>query len=169
MWKVTLKGIWSKKVRFLLTGIAVMLGVAFVSGTFVLTETISNTFNGLFNDIYQNTDAVVRGREEFRDRRRELDRGRLGRVDAAFVREALAEGSPGGGGLGVAGALRQDAGEARAGQRLAMPMPDAKDEPNNDRPECGHHPARAEDPRVSHAPTRPLLVVTNNEARTGPF
>ena len=41
MWKVTLKGIWSKKVRFLLTGIAVMLGVAFVSGTFVLTETIS--------------------------------------------------------------------------------------------------------------------------------
>ena len=64
MWKVTLKGIWSKKVRFLLTGIAVMLGVAFVSGTFVLTETISNTFNGLFNDIYQHTDAVVRAKEE---------------------------------------------------------------------------------------------------------
>src|SRR5215212_5291696 len=65
MWKVTLKGIWSKKVRFLLTGIAVMLGVAFVSGTFVLTETISNTFNGLFNDIYQHTDAVVRAEKEF--------------------------------------------------------------------------------------------------------
>jgi putative ABC transport system permease protein len=65
MWKVTLKGIWSKKVRFLLTGIAVILGVAFVSGTFVLTETISNTFNGLFNDIYQHTDAVVRAKKEF--------------------------------------------------------------------------------------------------------
>ncbi len=65
MWKVTLKGIWAKKVRFLLTGIAVMLGVAFVSGTFVLTETISNTFNGLFNDIYQHTDAVVRAKEQF--------------------------------------------------------------------------------------------------------
>jgi putative ABC transport system permease protein len=65
MWKVTLKGIWSKKVRFLLTGIAVMLGVAFVSGTFVLTETISNTFNGLFDDIYQHTDAVVRAEEQF--------------------------------------------------------------------------------------------------------
>jgi putative ABC transport system permease protein len=65
MWKVTLKGIWSKKVRFLLTGFAVMLGVAFVSGTFVLTETISNTFNGLFNDIYHNTDAVVRGKQQF--------------------------------------------------------------------------------------------------------
>jgi putative ABC transport system permease protein len=65
MWKVTLKGIWSKKVRFLLTGIAVMLGVAFVSGTFVLTATISNTFDGLFTDIYQHTDAVVRAKEEF--------------------------------------------------------------------------------------------------------
>ncbi len=65
MWKVTLKGIWSKKVRFLLTGVAVMLGVAFVSGTFVLTATISNTFDGLFNDIYQHTDAVVRAKEEF--------------------------------------------------------------------------------------------------------
>jgi putative ABC transport system permease protein len=65
MWKVTLKGIWSKKVRFLLTGIAVMLGVAFVSGTFVLTETITNTFNGLFSDIYQHTDAVVRAKQEF--------------------------------------------------------------------------------------------------------
>ena len=62
MWKVTLKGIWAKKVRFLLTGIAVILGVAFVSGTFVLTATISKTFDGLFTDIYKNTDAVVRGR-----------------------------------------------------------------------------------------------------------
>ena len=60
------RGSWRKKVRFLLTGIAVMLGVAFVSGTFVLTETISNTFNGLFNEIYQNTDAVVRAKEEFK-------------------------------------------------------------------------------------------------------
>jgi putative ABC transport system permease protein len=65
MWKVTLKGIWSKKVRFLLTGVAVMLGVAFVSGTFVLTATISNTFDGLFSDIYQHTDAVVRAKEQF--------------------------------------------------------------------------------------------------------
>ncbi len=65
MWKVTLKGIWSKKVRFLLTGVAVMLGVAFISGTFVLTATISNTFDGLFSDIYQHTDAVVRAQETF--------------------------------------------------------------------------------------------------------
>jgi putative ABC transport system permease protein len=65
MWKVTLKTIWSRKVRFLLTGVAVILGVAFVSGTFVLTETINNTFDSLFTDIYQHTDAVVRAKEEF--------------------------------------------------------------------------------------------------------
>ena len=67
MWKVTLKGILAKKVRFVLTGIAVMLGVAFISGTFVLTATISNTFDGLFSDIYQHTDAVVRAKETFSD------------------------------------------------------------------------------------------------------
>ena len=65
MWKVTIKGILAKKVRFLLTGFAVMLGVAFISGTFVLTATISNTFDGLFSDIYQHTDAVVRAKETF--------------------------------------------------------------------------------------------------------
>jgi putative ABC transport system permease protein len=81
VWKVTLKGIWSKKVRFLLTGIAVMLGVAFVSGTFVLTATISNTFDGLFSDIYKNTDAVVRGKAQFSGA---FDIGR-GRIDASLL------------------------------------------------------------------------------------
>ena len=65
MWKVTIKGILAKKVRFALTGVAVMLGVAFVSGTFVLTATISQTFDNLFSNIYQHTDAVVREKEVF--------------------------------------------------------------------------------------------------------
>lgn len=60
MWKVTRRGLAANKVRFLLTAIAVVLGVAFVSGTFVLTATIQQTFNDLFSNIYQNTDAVVR-------------------------------------------------------------------------------------------------------------
>src|SRR2546425_8393895 len=81
MWKVTLKGIWAKKVRFLLTGIAVMLGVAFVSGTFVLTATISKTFDGLFTDIYRNTDAVVRAKAQFDGA---FDIGR-GRIDASLL------------------------------------------------------------------------------------
>ena len=81
MWKVTLKGIWAKKVRFLLTGVAVILGVAFVSGTFVLTATISSTFDKLFTEIYQNTDAVVRAKQTFDAN---FGGGR-GRVDASVL------------------------------------------------------------------------------------
>jgi putative ABC transport system permease protein len=60
MWRVTIKGILARKVRFLLTGVAVMLGVAFVSGTLVLTATIGHTFDNLFSTIYSHTDAIVR-------------------------------------------------------------------------------------------------------------
>ena len=67
MWNVTIKGILARKVRFLLTGVAVMLGVAFVSGTLVLTATIGHTFDGLFSTIYQHTDAVVREKAPTRD------------------------------------------------------------------------------------------------------
>ena len=52
MWKVTYKGVLAHKVRFLLTGVAVMLGVAFVSGTLVLTSTIGHTFDNLFSNIF---------------------------------------------------------------------------------------------------------------------
>jgi putative ABC transport system permease protein len=87
MWKVTLKGIWAKKVRFLLTGVAVMLGVAFVSGTFVLTATISSTFDHLFTEIYQNTDAVVRAKQEF-DANFGGGRGRIDSSILPIVRSA---------------------------------------------------------------------------------
>ena len=60
MWKVTRKGLAANKIRFVLTAIAVILGVAFVSGTLVLTATIQKTFDDLFTNIYANTDAVVR-------------------------------------------------------------------------------------------------------------
>ncbi len=66
MWKVTLKGLWSHKVRFLLTGVAVVLGVAFVTGTLVLSATIKSTFDNLFTDVYKNTGAVVRGQAAFK-------------------------------------------------------------------------------------------------------
>ena len=42
-----------------------LLGVAFIAGTFVLNDTINASFNGLFNQIYQGTSAVVRAAEPF--------------------------------------------------------------------------------------------------------
>ena len=59
MWKVTIKGILAHKIRFLLTGVAVILGVSFIAGTLVLTATINKTFDGLFTNIYAHTDAAV--------------------------------------------------------------------------------------------------------------
>jgi putative ABC transport system permease protein len=61
--KVTLKGLFAHKLRFLLTALAVMLGVAFMSGTLILTDTISKVFDDLFASVFEGTDAVVRSRE----------------------------------------------------------------------------------------------------------
>ena len=44
MWKVSIKGLLAHKLRLVLTGIAIVLGVTFISGTFVLTDTLHNTF-----------------------------------------------------------------------------------------------------------------------------
>lgn len=60
MWKVTIKGLFAHKLRFALTALAVLLGVAFMSGTFVLTDTVSRVFNDLFTELNDNTDAYVR-------------------------------------------------------------------------------------------------------------
>ena len=67
MWKVTRKGLIAHKLRFLLTAIAVILGVAFISGTFVFTATIQQTFDDLIANIYKGTDAQVRGPEVFKN------------------------------------------------------------------------------------------------------
>src|SRR4051812_486846 len=60
---VALKGLAARKVRALLTALAVVIGVAMVSGTFVLTDTMKKTFNGLFDASFDNTDAIVSGKE----------------------------------------------------------------------------------------------------------
>ncbi len=60
MWKVTRKGLAGHKLRFLLTALAVVLGVSFIAGTLVLTATIQKTFDDLFANINRGTDAAVR-------------------------------------------------------------------------------------------------------------
>ena len=65
MWRATLKGVLAHKLRLALTGSAIVLGVMFVSGTLVLTDTLHATFNNLFQNIYQNTSFVIRDRAAF--------------------------------------------------------------------------------------------------------
>jgi putative ABC transport system permease protein len=59
--KVALRGLAGRKLRALLTGIAIVLGVAMISGTYVLTDTIDRAFSNLFSQSYAGTDAVVQG------------------------------------------------------------------------------------------------------------
>ena len=81
--RVTLKGLFAHKLRFALTALAVMFGVAFLSGTMVFTDTIKKTFDELFADINQGTDAYVRAR-----RRVEPASGRARRSANAFPRRS---------------------------------------------------------------------------------
>ena len=60
MFRLTRKGLWAHKLRFALTGLAVVLGVAFMSGTQILTDTMGKTFDGIFEDANQGVDVVVR-------------------------------------------------------------------------------------------------------------
>jgi putative ABC transport system permease protein len=56
---VALKGLLGRKLRAILTAVAIVLGVAMISGTYVLTDTIKAAFNTVFTTVYKNTDAVV--------------------------------------------------------------------------------------------------------------
>ncbi|HYD10395.1 MAG TPA: ABC transporter permease, partial [Acidimicrobiales bacterium] len=60
MLKATLKDLWARKIRLLTTSIAVLLGVAFMSGTLVLTATVTRSFDDMFASVFEGTDAIVR-------------------------------------------------------------------------------------------------------------
>jgi len=65
MLRLVLVGVLGHKLRYAMTTFAVLLGVAFIAGTLVLTDTIGRTFDGLFTDVYRDTAAVVRAHESF--------------------------------------------------------------------------------------------------------
>jgi putative ABC transport system permease protein len=62
---VALKGLAGRKLRAALTAIAIILGVAMISGTYVLTDTINSAFTSIFTQTYQNADAVITGKTAF--------------------------------------------------------------------------------------------------------
>jgi putative ABC transport system permease protein len=59
MFRLTMKNLWAHKVRFALTGVAVVLGVAFMAGTMVLTDTMGKTFDDMFATSNAGTDVIV--------------------------------------------------------------------------------------------------------------
>jgi len=85
MWEVTRKGLLAHKFRLLLTSISIVLGVAFVAGTLVFTDTIGSVFDHLFQQTTHGTDAVVRAHLPFKVNRR----GGGGRADRAPVPDSM--------------------------------------------------------------------------------
>jgi putative ABC transport system permease protein len=67
MRRVTLRSLWAHKRRLLSTVLAVVLGVSFMAGTFILSTTLDRSFNDLFEGVVEDADAVVQGELLYRD------------------------------------------------------------------------------------------------------
>jgi len=63
--KFALRGLLSRKLRTILTAFAIVLGVATVSGTYVLTDSIGKAFDSIFTEVRQGSDAVISGKSAF--------------------------------------------------------------------------------------------------------
>ena len=82
MLRVALKGLAGRPVRALLTGIAIILGVAMISGTYILTDTINSGFDTIFSQSYKNADIVITGKAAF-------DNANGNTVEAPTIPESL--------------------------------------------------------------------------------
>ena len=86
MWRTTLKSLGAHKRRLLGTCAAVLLGVAFLSGTLVLGDTMSNGFSNMFAEANAGTDALVRSSTEVG----EADFTERGLIDVALADDIAA-------------------------------------------------------------------------------
>ncbi len=63
MLRVALKDILARKRRLVTTGLAIVLGIAFLTGTQLLSTVLKDSIGSVFNDAYSGYDAVVRSPE----------------------------------------------------------------------------------------------------------
>jgi putative ABC transport system permease protein len=62
--RLAIKSLWARKVRALTTILAVVIGVAFVAGTYILTDTTFAAFDEIFSDSLKGTDVVITARND---------------------------------------------------------------------------------------------------------
>ena len=96
MFRTALRTLAANKLRLLTTGLAVFIGVAFMSGTMILSATMAKTFDDMFVNAYDGTDGQVRSESTFEtpegmEARPRLDQSLVGRV-AAVDGVAVAQG-----------------------------------------------------------------------------
>jgi putative ABC transport system permease protein len=70
MLNATVKSLLARKLRLLLSGLAVVLGVMAVSGALVLTDNLGRSFDALFQTVNQNLDVQVSGAQNVQDAER---------------------------------------------------------------------------------------------------
>ena len=98
MRKLITRGMLTRKLRTALTAIAIMLGVAMISGTFVLTDQINGAFDKIFASSFRDIDAVVTPQKAYESEDEtfnptlRLDQSLIERV-SAVEGVALAEGA----------------------------------------------------------------------------
>jgi putative ABC transport system permease protein len=62
---VVVRGFFARRLRAILTGIAIALGVALMSGTYILTDTINSSFAAIFDTSVQGRSVVVTPHQGF--------------------------------------------------------------------------------------------------------
>ncbi|KAA0235270.1 MAG: hypothetical protein JJLCMIEE_01601 [Acidimicrobiales bacterium] len=63
MLRIALKSALAHKRRLITTGIAIVIGVTFMTGTLILSDTLGTAIDSLVSDAYDEYDAVIRSKE----------------------------------------------------------------------------------------------------------
>src|SRR6185369_12651583 len=86
MLRMSMRGLFARKLRTILTAFAVVIGVAFVSGTFVFTDTINASFTDIFERVSKGVDVEVTAKQpvegDFGGRTMPLPPGTLEKVQS---------------------------------------------------------------------------------------
>ncbi|HEX5631483.1 MAG TPA: ABC transporter permease, partial [Acidimicrobiia bacterium] len=81
MLRLALKGVLAHKLRLLMTALAIVLGVAFVSGTYVFTDSITASFRTLFEGVNEGVDLYVQGVRDFGVGSNRIDEALVDEID----------------------------------------------------------------------------------------
>ncbi len=67
MFRLTLKNLWAYKKRLLTSGLSIVIGISFLAGSFVFTDTLKGLFTDLFSSSVEGVDVSVRQERAFGD------------------------------------------------------------------------------------------------------
>ena len=114
MIRVALRGLAGRKLRAALTAVAIVLGVAMVSGTYILTDTIEKGFDTIFDRSYEGSDVVISGKVAFSVAEEEEDA-------PSFPDSVLEEARRLEGVAAAAGAIEDEANLVKDGEAIESP------------------------------------------------